>query len=614
MLGALAAGQAAVALVLTSSILFRRFIGGSLLPRLLHYAAPWVVFISLVIWKNPRPFFEPRFWAEEGTDYFGPLRDAGFGEALAYTFHSNYQLLVNVLTKAASFAPLSTAPFVTTYAALLITGLLPLLTARIIRQIGGGAVLSCVAAAVLAVLPMTFEIYGSTTNIQWICGASIFLLLFVRIDGRVLAAAALIWAVVCGLSGLPSVILFPAFFVVALVTRSKAHMFIGIALLACAVFQASLVMQGTDQTREFILAPTPLLFPSILQSIYGFWLTPEVTLGIGRSLEKGAYQNSIPLLATAIAVVASIVLSARENHRYAAAFAILVGFCAAFVQTFGSLGSPFDFLGGNAGGRYYFVSSVSLIVALLLASKDRPMVVGAVLAVAVISHVVSAQFGEWGKFRDGPSWRDQVAECEGPCRIEVWPPAFVVELPRGVRNFKHYLAALAIEMGVDDAAVVGKAYPFDNTVLADFARTVAARDLSVFGLPMLRDAGLQLGEPAEGRGTGACKGWVDRVARLDPDTDFVRIDGWIIAPELGNSIDILRIIAGNGEIAGFAVYGAARPDVAKTMGVRKPRTGFSGYVRADRLGGRISISARKGGCEADMTASLTAVQGAVGNP
>src|SRR5690606_33170704 len=85
----------------------------------------------------------------------------------------------------------------------------------------------------LSLAHMTYEIFASSTNIQWYCGAIMFVCLFLKTDSKGITIFLLIVAVLCGLTGIPSVILTPAFFAVWAVRRSNFHLIIGFALLIC---------------------------------------------------------------------------------------------------------------------------------------------------------------------------------------------------------------------------------------------------------------------------------------------------------------------------------------------------------------------------------------------
>ncbi len=163
------------------------------------------------------------------------------------------------------------------------------------------------------------------------------------------------------------------------------------------------------------------------------------------------------------------------------------------------------------------------------------------------------------------------------------------------------LAALALEVGADDVAALNAVMP-NASRYRDIGRLAAARNYSVFGADWLRDAGLEIGDVARFRdeSTTGCQAFLDSVAPIVDETEFVRVEGWFLSPYVQSATALLRFVDEEGRIVGFADYGRARPDVAEATGTANQRSGFTGYVRAEEAAGRLAVSARTGGCEADI--------------
>ncbi len=163
------------------------------------------------------------------------------------------------------------------------------------------------------------------------------------------------------------------------------------------------------------------------------------------------------------------------------------------------------------------------------------------------------------------------------------------------------LAALALEVGADDIAALDAVMP-DGSNFRDIGRLAASRNYSVFGADWLRDAGLELGDVARLRdeSTTGCQAFLDGAAPIVDETEFVRVEGWFLSPNLNGTKTLLRFVDADGRIVGFADYGRARPDVAEATGAANRRSGFTGYVRGNAAPGRLAVSARKGGCEAEI--------------
>ncbi|MFK3664696.1 hypothetical protein ACI2JN_05490 [Ochrobactrum teleogrylli] len=360
--------------------------------------------------------------------YFKPNQLNDWFSALTLIVNSNYQLLLNISTKLASYAPIQTAPLVTTYFSIMVSALLPLLFGKIANDHGASLVVTILSVIVIAIAPMTFEIYATSTNIQWYCGAIIFALLFVKLDSIPWLTLAIILSFLCGLTGVPSVIITPAFFLIWLFNKSRGHLYIAITLLACTAIQAVVVIGIDNPARVFTTSPRLLLLPSLLHSVLGFWLTPNIVQAVGKTALVTA--NFIAITVFSGLILGAIVWINEPRLRYMAALALIVGIGAAIVQTFGSLGDPIYLLGGPAnGGRYYFVSTCAITIAIMLSSTNKTAVPAIILTSAIIVQGIGTFAPAWVPFSSGPSWTDGINKCKTTtCTFDIWPSGLTVEL------------------------------------------------------------------------------------------------------------------------------------------------------------------------------------------
>ncbi|MGE0410253.1 MAG: hypothetical protein AB7P23_13465, partial [Amphiplicatus sp.] len=169
---------------------------------------------------------------------------------------------------------------------------------------------------------------------------------------------------------------------------------------------------------------------------------------------------------------------------------------------------------------------------------------------------------------------------------------------RDGHRFARYLAALAIELKTEDGPRIEAVLPYANKTLLSYAERAAAQDLSVFGTPLLRDAGTEIGDVATKRGRDDCPGAVDAVTPLGEESRYAKVEGWVLVPALADNLALVRFIDADGRIAGFALSGVWRPDVAAALGTPKKHAGFSGYILKSAANGPFSYGARGGGCEA----------------
>lgn len=387
----------------------------------LNQLAALACFLALSIWRNSAPFIEPRFWAEEAQIYLHAVQHADWVEVLSFTANSNYQLAANVLAKLSSYAPLVYAPFVTTYLSVAIASVLVVLFAQVAVERGIHPLLLLLSVGCLALAPMSYEVFASATNIQWYCGAIVLTLLALRLQSRRSVAFACVCALLCGLSGLPSVILMPAFVAVGVLRKSRPHMLLAVILLACVALQVYVLLATGTGGRLFTTSPRLLLLPVALHSVLGFVMTPFVVKAIGTVALDWHNFIAIGMLCASLMVV--FISSTDSRHRVDVLIVLTAGMFAAVVQTFGALGDPYFLLGGEAnGGRYYLVSTCALILAIMLASVHRPGAMACVLGLSLLVQAVASYSPAWRLFSTGPAWADEVAKCQSdPCQLTVWP-------------------------------------------------------------------------------------------------------------------------------------------------------------------------------------------------
>jgi hypothetical protein len=172
-----------------------------------------------------------------GPLYFGAVQSLELVDALTLVVHANLQFLTNAIVYLAAQAPLAWAAHVTTYLSFAIAVFTAFLIVLFCASYGIRR-LDCVAAVTIwALLPPTYEVFATATNLQWVCSISI--LLICALPPHVLKTryepALYLWAAVCGLTGVPSCITAPGYLLRGRVERSRPHLVIGAVLGACAV-------------------------------------------------------------------------------------------------------------------------------------------------------------------------------------------------------------------------------------------------------------------------------------------------------------------------------------------------------------------------------------------
>jgi hypothetical protein len=376
---------------------------------------------------------EPRFWGEEARDYFEPIRHKDLLGALVHVGQDSYQFALNLTTFLASRAPLELAPAVTTYSSLLVVSVFGALLGvfasdRRLHPLVFGLLLGAVA-----LVPSGYEVYLSMTNSQWVLAATMVALLCLTPDKRPRAVTALtIWALFCGLSGVPAVILAPVFLLAAWLYRSLLHFAVGIALSAAALVQLGTILMG-GTSRSLAGDILSLSMPILLQAV----LAPTVGVIPTRVMVNFAQSQPATFMAMALAAVLFVVsLSWIAARRFGPVLPTLLVAGMALLGvllTLGSLDTPSGLFVPVWGGRYFFATTVGLLLLIALATKGAARAAGPLLLWIVILGAVQ-QSAILVPFDRGPSWKDELSACENtlPCDAAVWPVFFGVVTMRPV--------------------------------------------------------------------------------------------------------------------------------------------------------------------------------------
>jgi hypothetical protein len=281
----------------------------------------------------------------------------------------------------------------------------------------------------------SLEILASATNLQWHLAVLTLVILALPAPltgaGRAVSRAMLLLA---GLTGVPSAFWVPSYAVRAYfeTDRERAIQF---GLLAVAAFvQGGLILANSTGSRPIRLDPEGIASWTIIQFAVS------------------------PLMGGAAADMASRLLMTTKEHLQLAKWtAVLAGTGAiaavmALIANRGQaaaralvLGSVISLLLGLAGslapaGRYFYAAQVAFLLALLLAGARGDSKSFRVAGIGILIVVILRGFSPGSSSKtffeatEGPPWREQVHEIEEsqctPCRIEIWPKGWVMELRR----------------------------------------------------------------------------------------------------------------------------------------------------------------------------------------
>jgi hypothetical protein len=396
----------------------------------LVYAA---AFVALAFVKAPGLFIDPRFWAEEGIDFAKMLHAPVIDDLLQVNI-GNYQFLFNASVLAATLVPLPYAPAVTTAVGLLAHTIVAFQLGLLVRAYKLSAPVGVMLLLAWVFLPQTYEVWLNVTNVQWVMGVSMLLLLTMPDDvlnrRKTLVAC---WAILCGLSGIPAVLLAPFFLVGALARRCAGRAAAGAALLVGAVVEVACTLGFGTPGRNYPLDPILLALAPILQTVIDPLAGVDLTTAIGR-LVRDEYPRVGPttlavLVAGSAAMLAIVAAACRSAGRELVFYILAAWVGISVIQTFAGRDVGPEYFSGLAASRYYLLGSVCLCILLAwgttaehaFARKGTFFALALIAAVGLFQRVACA----WpGVLLFGPSWSRQVRACAPSipiCRIEIWP-------------------------------------------------------------------------------------------------------------------------------------------------------------------------------------------------
>jgi hypothetical protein len=392
------------------------------------------IFVLLALMKSPGIFQEPRFWAEEGRWLFVPFQSMSPSGALTHLYHGSLLSLANIAVYVSTLVPIQFAPSVTTYFSLAFTATVALQIGLFAKDRGLSTYAGIALTAAWTFLPQNYEMWMTSTNLQWIAGVSMLLVL--ALSGPALDRHPRLytgWTIVCGLSGIPATILAPAFLIRAFVDHRRALYFIAATLTMCAVVQFLLVMFGSSTERQFQTSPTIIFIPMLLQSVLSPLFSADFATAIGNAIKAYYPQiNAITLAAAgaSILIMAASLFTALTTASRSIVFYIFGAWIfVSVVQTFGALYTdPRDLLSGWIGGRYYFFGSTCLCILLAIGTTSDQVYLriaaAALLTLICVTGIVQRYTSPWPRiFLYGPSWQSQLNACAkaSPCHLLTWP-------------------------------------------------------------------------------------------------------------------------------------------------------------------------------------------------
>jgi hypothetical protein len=337
--------------------------------------APWskwtlfTIGAAAIFLRSPRLFFQPRFWAEEGSIFFTFAFQNPALTALLRPDGGNYDFPRNLASVlAVNLAPLDWAPLVTTLFSFAIQ-LIPLLLI-LDHSLLKSTFRQVIAIAFYLFAATSDEIWLTTLHSQRYLSVAAFLVLLDESDpGRPLK----IWLhrlllLVAGLAGPETVLLGPVFLVKCFLDRRRENIVQAGVVSACAALQFAIFILFPSETSRF--------YPLDLRTFSTIIWTKNIMLPLfgwkGIKPFRWAYLHfpgvwgqilGIGLLLAEIWILYALVrrIRSRDSILILGSFVLTTVFSIAFM-----IGEKGLLVGEYGGNRYFYAPNFMLGILVLL--------------------------------------------------------------------------------------------------------------------------------------------------------------------------------------------------------------------------------------------------------
>jgi hypothetical protein len=433
----------------------------------------------------------------------------------------------------------------------------------------------------------------------------------------------------------------PIFFVTAWLFSWSQHQnltwgfqsqFIMAQLIPLAAFYCLHRAAGPERnTAKFLLA-TAFGLASIATMANGILVLPLMTL-LAMVLRM-SWKRHVILIATSICAVTLYFLDYSHPGGHGSLFKTVATAplpCFQFIALY--LGGPFFHFtgGGDVGFWIAMVSGFSLIcVAAFMACKELATPERSSLRLSLLTFVLyigGTAFGTAGSRLTFGLNQAFESRYSTPA-LMAWAALFVIMIPKlhGAKKewllppwtcffalllaalpmqtkalstkenvlFERTVAALSLELNVKDHQQIMNAFPFPDWALS-LAKTPSQLNLSIFGLPPIKDARDRLGAPAPPQSqTRSNIGNIDALYLIPGEPDFIGVRGWFFDREAKRVPATVDFVNQDNLIVGMALTGQPRSDVAGAVDPQAAESGFKGYLLSSALGQIVEIRDAQG--------------------
>ncbi|MBU0754889.1 MAG: hypothetical protein KJ645_07095 [Planctomycetes bacterium] len=399
-----------------------------------------LLLIGMTFYRFPSLLYEPRFYAEEGFNFFTYAYKSSWFDSLTAIHIGYYSLFLNVAgTLSAKTVPLAYAPYVTTYLSFLLQ-FVPIVLVLWGRSVFFDTDIKRGMVCFFILLTLPGELWLNTTCSQFILCLVTFLIL---VQKEETLRGGLKWMsrislCVAGLSGLISCFFTPLFFIKYLKTKHRETRRHLVILLSLSVVQFSISMifilagytLGRFHCAHALGTALNFVYQNILSPVFGQGMLEQYHKYLNSNIQRN-WDWTHPVFVTQtilflIFIVCLVWLLASAWKRRELRVGVVSYLLIAVMTTLLSMGM----LGGE---RYSYVPRVILLMVLLSQVRfDLPGRLNRLKSVLSLLILVTFLYFSMAEFRyrmrnsadeSLPKWREEIALWEQNHNhlIRIWP-------------------------------------------------------------------------------------------------------------------------------------------------------------------------------------------------
>lgn len=416
-----------------------------------------IVVIFAAYLRLPELLLEPRFWAEEGSNYFSFAFSHNWLVNL-FTPQFGYNTLYNsIATSLAALLSLEHAPAVTTYLAFLV-------------QLSVSAAAIWWDIPILDSLPKKFvialfiqilaypRIWVTTIGVQyWLCILTFLILLYNHKAGsRKVFVLQNCLLVLTGLTGILSCVLIPAFVLKAVKTKSRQVMIQTAILTLCLLVQVAVFVYSylnNDAGLKIRFADCGLLY--LLSKMIRFQITVPFFERYIFSSPSGEYLDIVIRKALST-ITGPVIYSPRYNFYLLEMFLGLATVSYLLILTYRKIRqldtqliaislllvtvvSTYFSVNSSGGPRYTFAPSIMIMVLIVGAVNDNTIAktlryIASILVMLSLSssllHYRGNMLGGVAYDPSWPKWQEELIiwKADHAYPLRIWPPGWSMAL------------------------------------------------------------------------------------------------------------------------------------------------------------------------------------------